>query len=169
MLVLAPVTARGDVTVTASVRRTTVSVNETFALTISVEGARSASAPDMTTVSEHFSVRSSGSSTNMSMINGRITQSKSFTYVLLPQDIGTFTLGPVRVELGNAEYLSNTIDINIDNNNVDININNNDNNNIDNDNSNVDIDVDIDNNNNNNYPIRVHSADYYFCPGRTAG
>ena len=113
MLVFVPGAARGDVTVTASVRRTTVSVDETFALTISVEGARSASAPDMTAISEHFSVRSSGSSTNMSMINGRITQSKSFAYVLLPRDLGTFTLGPVRVELGNAEYLSNTIDITV--------------------------------------------------------
>ncbi len=108
-----PTIALADVSVTLSVRQTTVSLNESFALTVSVEGTRSAPAPNLDSIEEHFSVRSAGSSTNMSMINGRITQSKSFTYMLLPRETGTFTIGPARVEVEGAEYLSNTFEVTV--------------------------------------------------------
>ena len=108
-----PAVAMAEISVTASVRQTTVSLNESFPLTISVEGTRSAPAPNLDALEEHFSVRSAGSSTNMSMVNGRITQSKSFTYMLLPRDLGTFTRGPARIDVDGSEYLSNTFDVTV--------------------------------------------------------
>ncbi len=110
---IVPAAAIAEISVTASVRQTTVSLNESFALTISVEGVRNVPTPNLDALEEHFSVRSAGSSTNMSMVNGRITQSKSFTYMLLPRELGTFTVGPARVEVGGAEYLSNTFDVTV--------------------------------------------------------
>jgi len=113
LVVLSPAPALADVSVTMSVRSTTVSLNDGFALTISVEGALNVPAPDLGAVEEHFSVRSAGSSTNMSMVNGRITQSKSFTYTLLPRATGTFTVGPARIEHDGAEYLSNSVEVTV--------------------------------------------------------
>lgn len=108
-----PTNAMAEISVTVSVRQTTVTLNESFPLTVSVEGTRSAPAPDLGSVEEHFTVRSAGSSTNISMVNGRITQSKSFTYMLLPRELGTFTVGPARVEVDGSVYLSNTFDVTV--------------------------------------------------------
>ncbi len=113
VMALVPVAARAAVSVTISVRQTTVAVNDAFALTVTVEGALNVPAPDLDAVEEHFSVRSAGSSTNMSMVNGRITQSKSFTYMLLPRGVGAFTVGPARVDVDGTEYLSNTFEITV--------------------------------------------------------
>ncbi len=110
----APVTAAAaDVTVTARVSSPVVSLNETFTLSVLVEGAMSAPAPELGRIGEQFTVYSSGTSSSMSIVNGRRTTSKRWNYSLLPREPGTFVLGPVEVEVGGAIYSSESIEIEV--------------------------------------------------------
>ncbi len=114
LLVLAPVAAgAGEITVTTVVSSSVVSLNETFTLSVSVEGAMKAPAPELGRITDQFTVYSAGTSSNMSLVNGRITSSKRWNYSLLPRETGTFVLGPVEVEVGGAVYSSAPIKIEV--------------------------------------------------------
>lgn len=111
---LVPVTVgAADVTVTARVSGTVVSLNETFTLSVFVEGAMSAPAPELGRIMEQFTVYSSGTSSSMSIVNGRRTTSKRWNYSLLPRAPGSFVLGPVEVEVDGAIYSSEPIEIEV--------------------------------------------------------
>ena len=95
-----------DVQVSASVGSSEVAVQSNFQFTVTVTGPDSGSAdspklPPMT----HFRVVAGPSvSTQFQWVNGRSSSSKSFTYVLLPEAQGDFTIDPVEVSLGGASY-----------------------------------------------------------------
>ncbi len=113
-LVCVPVTASAaDITVTARVSSKRVSLNETFTLSVVVEGAMSAPAPELGRIVEQFTVYSSGTSSSMSIVNGRRMSSKQWNYSLLPRAPGSFVLGPVEVEVGGAIYSSEPIEIEV--------------------------------------------------------
>jgi hypothetical protein len=58
---------------------------------------------------------SSGSSTNMSIINGQMTREVifSFTYVLAGTEVGKHTIQPAKIESGGKTYSSNTLQIEV--------------------------------------------------------
>jgi hypothetical protein len=108
-----PAAEAAGITVTANVSSSVVSLNETFTLSVAVEGAMNVPAPELGRITDQFTVYSSGTSSNMSIVNGRITSSKQWNYSLLPRETGSFVLGPVEVEVDGAVYSSRPIEIDV--------------------------------------------------------
>jgi len=103
-----------DVTVSAEVNRKTTGVNEPITLTVTVEGtARSVPTPRLPDLSSAFSVEEAGTSSNMSWVNGAMSASKSWNYVLLPKAVGTFTIGSAEVEFGGSTYRTDPIEVQV--------------------------------------------------------
>ncbi|MEO0122786.1 MAG: BatD family protein [candidate division WOR-3 bacterium] len=102
----------------ASVDRTTVGLGETFTLNVSVSGENiggvpSPKLPDL----PDFNIlgRSSSQSTNISFINGKMTQQTTITfiYTLSPKKLGKFTIGPCKIEYQGKTYETQSIEIEI--------------------------------------------------------
>jgi len=95
----------------ATINRSEAAVEDQLLLTLTVEGSRSAN-PTLPDLSD-FDVYSRGQSTQMSFINGRVTSSVSYNYVLVPKGTGTITIGAATVELDGQVYSSEPIQIRI--------------------------------------------------------
>ncbi|MEO0128501.1 MAG: BatD family protein, partial [candidate division WOR-3 bacterium] len=102
----------------ASVDRTTVGLGEAFTLNVSVSGENiggvpSPKLPDL----PDFNIlgRSSSQSTNISFINGKMTQQTTITfiYTLSPKKLGKFTIGPCKIEYQGKTYETQSIEIEI--------------------------------------------------------
>ena len=113
-ITLITATAGAEITVSAFVNRTTVSVDQPVTLTIEVEGTmRSVPEPVLPPLDNDWSVRSSGTSSNMSWVNGQVSVSKSWNYTLLPRRIGTLRIGAAEVEFGDSIYRTDPIDVEV--------------------------------------------------------
>ncbi len=81
----------------ARVDRTRVAEGGVITLTLTLEGfSRDATGPDLPDL-EGFEVYDAGHGTNITLINGRLSQSTSYTYQLVARRAGQFTLGPIKV------------------------------------------------------------------------
>ncbi|MBI3179405.1 MAG: protein BatD [Deltaproteobacteria bacterium] len=98
--------------VRAAVDRTEVALDEHIVLSVSVEGAQSAR-PGLPDLSAAFDVSQRGSSQQVQIINGRMTSSVIYTYLLMPKLAGTFTVGPVSVEVGGRRFSSQPFDVRV--------------------------------------------------------
>ncbi len=97
----------------ASVDRTEVSVGEQITLTVSVSGdVKSIPQPDLPSLDE-FSVHSAGRSQNFTYVNGRLSASVTFNYVLIPRKTGKLTIGPARIKLEGKTYQTSPIQITV--------------------------------------------------------
>ncbi len=113
-LLTAPVAAAGDLNVTAHVDRTAVSVNQAVTFTVQVEGTmQNVPAPDVTQIGADWNVHPSGTSSNMSWVNGRVNVSKSWNYTLVPRRTGTLTIGSVEVDFEGTVYRTDPISIDV--------------------------------------------------------
>ncbi len=97
--------------ITATINRPEASIEDQLLLTVTVEGSRSAS-PQLPELAD-FDVYSRGQSTQMSFVNGRVTSSVSYNYVLVPRATGTFTIGAATIELAGEVYTSEPIQVRI--------------------------------------------------------
>jgi len=112
--VFAGTASADDLAVSARVDKRTVSLNDAVRLSIIVEGTvRQVPTPKLPDLEESFSVHSSGSSTNFSMINGRVTSSKTWSFELYPKSIGTHTIGSAEVEFDGVVYRTDPIEIEV--------------------------------------------------------
>ncbi|MBI4802971.1 MAG: protein BatD [Elusimicrobia bacterium] len=107
----APLSLYAEFSISAEVDRKTVEITDSLYLTVTVS-ADSASVPEpklpqMT----NFNVYSSGRSQNISIINGKIATSVSFTYVLSPMFIGRQTIPPISVFNGKERAMTQEIDV----------------------------------------------------------
>jgi hypothetical protein len=94
------------VNVGAHVDRNSVPLGERIVLTVSVEGqTRDIRPPELPQLPE-FRVQSGGSSQQVSWVNGDMTATFSFTYYLIPQREGQFTIPPIAVEADGSSYRS---------------------------------------------------------------
>ena len=90
------------INVTAKVDRTRVALTEQIKLTISVTGnLRVVSDPRLPGL-DSFETYSAGRSSSISIINGQMSSSTIFTYILVPQKTGEFTLD--KIEVNNSIY-----------------------------------------------------------------
>ncbi len=96
---------------TASVNKNPVGLNDQFQLTYTLSANGSAfKAPSLS----EFSVLSGpNQSSSMQFVNGNMSQSISFSYILQPKKEGTFKLEPATVESGGKIVLSNMITITV--------------------------------------------------------
>lgn len=107
-----------DIRFSAAVDRSEVAVGEQFTLTVTVEGSGLGSVPTpklprLDGFDNLGSTRSS--STNISLIGGRLTQSVShdFIYFLSARREGTFTIDPCRITINGTEYSTEPITITV--------------------------------------------------------
>jgi len=105
--------AAGKISIEASVDRNVVGVGEELVLTVSVSGGLQnlpePKLPDM----PDFSVYGSGTNTSFSWTNGRISSSRTSTYVLVPRTEGKFTIPSISVEYGGKEYFTEPIEVTV--------------------------------------------------------
>jgi len=81
-------------TVTVTTDRDTVVLNETFQLVFTVQGEQTGE-PDFSPLNQDFQLLGTSSSSQISMINGNTTQSKTYTLRLAPRHAGDLAIPPI--------------------------------------------------------------------------
>jgi hypothetical protein len=104
-----------DTEVIASVDSTTIGLNDSLQLTIRINGRDSTSAevPYGPRLPGFRLVAGPSVSTQFQWINGRTSNTKSFTYTFLPGKEGDFTIDPVDVSVGGKTYKTQPITIRV--------------------------------------------------------
>ena len=105
--------ADDDVTVRATINPANVEVGGQAALTIEVEGKFRRSASPILPPLEDFDKYEGGTSQNFSFINGQVHSSIIYTYILSPKKAGTFTIEPIRFQLGDKQYTANPVTLTV--------------------------------------------------------
>lgn len=102
-----------EIKFSGSASKSKVAVGEQFRLSYSVNtNASSFNGPDLSA----FDVYAGPNQTfSFNDVNGRVTQTLSFYYVLSARKTGKFTIGPAKVRIGNGQLQSNTIEIEVTN------------------------------------------------------
>ncbi|MFC1620858.1 BatD family protein [Candidatus Omnitrophota bacterium] len=102
-----------DISISANVDKQEITLDDQIILNIVVSGSIS-NIPQPTIPSlDGFTAYSSGRSQNVSIINGQITSSVSFNYMLVPNDVGKYVLGPFSIEYKNNTYSAEAIDVKV--------------------------------------------------------
>lgn len=103
-----------DVAFTASVDKNPVAQNDRFTLefTVTTTGAsaRNFKTPDL---SKFLVLSGPNQSTSMQIINGAVSSSQTYSYILQPREQGKFTIGSATIEVGGSQYKSNSIEITV--------------------------------------------------------
>ncbi len=102
-----------DVQITASAGSDVVGVQDNFQLTITVSGRDSGEAetPRLPRLNGFQVVAGPNVGTQFQWVNGVSSSSKSFTYILLPEKEGQFTIDPVEVTVRGKIYKTQPISI----------------------------------------------------------
>ncbi|MBI3550449.1 MAG: BatD family protein [Elusimicrobia bacterium] len=110
-LLLAPALGAQGVTIHAEVDRTQVSLDEEVVLSVSVSGDQ-ANVPDPLLPSlPNFNVYPSGQTQSINIVNGKVSSSRVYNYVLKPRFPGKTTIDPIRVVSGGKTFATDPIQI----------------------------------------------------------
>jgi len=90
-----------------------IGIQEQVVLTITVEGSSLPEEVDRPAFTNLRVVGIPSTSTQVSLVNGRMSQSRSWTYVLQPAAVGSAEVGAVRVRLQSGEYSTAPIPIEV--------------------------------------------------------
>ncbi|MBI2430100.1 MAG: protein BatD [Ignavibacteriales bacterium] len=114
VVILACISAAQDVSFQASVDKNPVAQNErlTLEFTVTTTGAsaRNFKTPDL---SKFLVLSGPNQSTSMQIINGSVSSSQTFSYVLQPRETGKFTIGSATIEVGGDQFKSNPIELTV--------------------------------------------------------
>jgi hypothetical protein len=101
--------------VTASVGSDSVGLQDQFQFSITVSGKDSSDAdpPRLQSVKGFTILSGPNVSTQFQWINGRTSNSRTFTYILLPELEGEFTIGPVEVRVGGKVFRTQQVRIRV--------------------------------------------------------
>ncbi len=109
---IAPALFADDITFTATVDKDKVALDDRLVLSLSIVGARNATEPQLPRM-DAFKIVSSGTTSQFNFMQGRMSASRSFTYVLMPQKVGTFTIEPARWEHDGRQYTTEPITVEV--------------------------------------------------------
>lgn len=102
-----------EITFSAGVDRTQVSLNEQIVLTIQISGnVQNIPQPQLPAL-KNFNVYASGRTQNFSFVNGQTSYTASFNYVLIPTSTGQLTIEPAEITLEGKTYRTNPINITV--------------------------------------------------------
>ncbi|MCX5785239.1 MAG: BatD family protein [Elusimicrobia bacterium] len=105
--------ARAALSISAQTDRTELEITENLYLTVTIS-ADSASVPEPVLPAVfNFNAYSSGRSQNISIINGKISTSVSFTYILTPRFIGRQTIPAISAFNGREKAMTPEIEITV--------------------------------------------------------
>lgn len=104
-----------DLQLTATVSRTIIKVDERFQVDVEVTGPEANQAPEPAApdLSEFASYLGSGSSTNMQIINGQMSVSRTFTYHFVASKEGTFTIPSVHLTYDGKTYRTKSLEVEV--------------------------------------------------------
>ncbi len=105
-----------DIKITATVDRTTIGINQTFTLEVELsgEGANKAGDPKLPDIADFATfMGNSGTSTNMQIINGKMSLSTTYSFTFMATKVGEFTIPPVIINFSGQEFSSTPISIEI--------------------------------------------------------
>ncbi|MGQ9730418.1 MAG: BatD family protein [Candidatus Zipacnadales bacterium] len=112
LLALAANLADAQPSVSASVDKTTVALDESLSLTITVRGSGHATEPDLSGLDD-FAVLSRLQSHSMTMSGGSTSVETAFQYILQPTTEGTATIPSLEVRVGGQTLRTNPITVNV--------------------------------------------------------
>jgi hypothetical protein len=103
-----------DVQIEATVSKNKVSQDEQFEYKVEVKGASvSLPNPEIPPLEGLLVLSGPMSSTSVQIINGKMSQSKSFTYILQAQNLGKVTIDPATIVVNGNQIASNKIEIEV--------------------------------------------------------
>ncbi len=97
--------------VRAELDRDETTRDQGIVLTVVVEGS-GASEPTLPPLPD-FDVQGRGQSTQVQIVNGRMSSTVSFTYVLLPKRVGTLAIPPVQARIGGQVFQSRPLAVRV--------------------------------------------------------
>ncbi len=101
-----------EVNFTATVNKKMVGLNESFTLTFKVNASGNKFKPPI--LSDNFKIYSGpNQSTSMSYINGRMSTSMSYQYLLVPINVGKYIIEPATIEVDGESLTSNPVEIEV--------------------------------------------------------
>jgi len=104
-----------NIEVSAYVNNKVAIVNQELNLTIEIKGTQNQPEeiilPDLS--ADFIIAGKTGSQTSIQIINGAITASVSFSYVLIPKHTGKVTIAPVKIKHKGKEYLTKPVEIEV--------------------------------------------------------
>ncbi|MBI4598422.1 MAG: protein BatD [Candidatus Omnitrophica bacterium] len=103
--------AQQDISVSARVDRQRVVLGDTIELSITVEGTQQATPPTVT--ADGFAAEYVGPATSISIINGQMSTSIAYRYLLLAKKEGALTIGPIPVEAGGRTLTTEPISVTV--------------------------------------------------------
>lgn len=102
-----------EIEISAAVDKRTVGVGEELVLSVTVTGGfQNLPSPDLPDMPD-FTVYPSGTSTNFSFVNGRVTSSKISRYILVPKREGTLKVPPIAVDYKGSEYTTKELEVTV--------------------------------------------------------
>lgn len=102
-----------EIEFTATVDRNQVQVGEQLTLTLTVSGGVGTLPTPKLPELPNFSTYSAGRSSNISIINGKISASTSFNYILVPNNEGTYTIPSLKLNYKAKVYRTQPITITV--------------------------------------------------------
>jgi hypothetical protein len=113
LLAVTPGYAQGNGVITASVDRTSLSTDETFTLAVTIN-ADVSNPPNPTLPSlEGFTVMGSGSSSQISIVNGAMSSQLIYSYRLQPYAPGDLVIDPISVTLNGQTFTTEPITVQV--------------------------------------------------------
>lgn len=104
--------AADDIDVDASISHTRFPLDRAARLTITVNGAARGISVQLPEV-ENLRYHSRGQSSQINMINGNVSSSVSYNYLVQAMEPGSYTIPPVTVSVGGNEFVSKAIDLEV--------------------------------------------------------
>ncbi|MCK5595571.1 protein BatD, partial [bacterium] len=102
----------GDISFQASVDRNKVSLGSAVNLNLAFYGTQHMPAPKLSEI-DGFQSRYQGPSTRMSIVNGKVSNSITHIYTLIPLRVGKFKIGPLSFKYKKKTYASKQITIEV--------------------------------------------------------
>jgi len=102
-----------DIRLTATVDQNVLTLNARLELTLTVYGTQDTSPPSFPSIDGFALMFGPNISAQTRIINGDVSVSKGYTYVLQPAAKGKFTIGPSTVEYKGKVYSSNPINVEV--------------------------------------------------------
>lgn len=108
-----PSVARADdLSIEASVAKSEITMDEQLLLFVTVKGSANVTTPKLPTI-PNFDSYSTGRSQSVSIVNGSMSSSVTFNYVLMPKAAGRFTIPPIEISQGGQTLATHPINIEV--------------------------------------------------------
>ena len=102
-----------DISLTATIDRNSLTLNDRLQLTLTIHGTQDTSPPSFPSIDGFTLLFGPKISAQTNIINGVVSVSKGYTYVLQPAAKGRFTIGPSAVEYKGKVYSSSPVTVEV--------------------------------------------------------